>query len=95
MRKKPAKKILTEIDDFFKLAKEESKQNPKIASQHVAKARKLAKRSNLSIKKYRKLFCKKCNSFFTSENSQIRIKKGMKTIKCLQCRAYRRFKIEK
>ena len=109
MRKKPSDKILKEIDDFFALAKrtetkvsgapktkgfraKESKQQA-TASCYVANARKLAKRNNLSLKPYRKLFCKKCSSFFTSDNSQIRINKGIKSIKCLKCGAYRRFKI--
>lgn len=89
MRKQPDSKILKEIDQLFGNAKK----HPALAIKYVAKARKLAKRNNLSLKKYRKLFCRKCNSYFASKNSQIRIRKGMKSIKCLKCGAYRRFKL--
>ena len=89
MRKKPDDKILKEIDRLFQSAKKD----PAFDVKYITKARKLAKRNNFSLKPYRKLFCRKCNSYFTLENSQIRIKKDLKTIKCLKCMTYRRFKI--
>lgn len=92
MRKIPDKKILMEIEELFRKA-EDLKGRSEFARKCVLKARKLAKRNNISLKQYRRLFCKKCGSYFTSENSVLRIKKGIKTIKCLECGNYRRFKI--
>lgn len=94
MRKRPNEKALKEIKALFELAKQKALQKPKLAIHYVARARKLAKHNNISLREYRKFFCKKCNSFFTVLNSQIRIKKGWKTIKCLCCGSYRRFKIK-
>lgn len=90
MRKKPGEKILNEINDFF----EKAKTNPELAVRYISQARKIARRKNISLKSYRKLFCKKCSSYFTSKNSQVRIKKGIKSIKCLKCGSYRRYSIK-
>jgi RNase P subunit RPR2 len=90
MRKKPDEKILREINNLFS----EAKTNPEEAAQYIKKARELAKRNNLSLRSYRKLFCKKCNSYFTAKNSITRIKKGIKSIKCLKCGSYRRFRVK-
>ena len=89
MRKRPDEKSLREIDSLF----EKAKTDPDNAPRCIIKARKIARRKNISLKHYRKLFCKKCSSYFTSKNSQVRIKKGIKTIKCLKCGGYRRFKL--
>ncbi|MEM4215006.1 MAG: hypothetical protein QW484_01435 [Candidatus Pacearchaeota archaeon] len=94
MRKIPDAKIVKEIDKLFINAKK-TRNKPKIARRYVAKARKLAKRNNFSLKKYRKLFCHKCNSFYSSKNSQLRIKKGNIIIKCLECGNYARYVINK
>lgn len=94
MRKIPDAKIIKEIDNLFIKARE-AKNKPKIARRYVAKARKLAKRNNFSLKKYRRLFCHKCNSFYSSKNSQLRIKKGKLNIKCLECGSYARYVINK
>ena len=89
MRKKPGEKILNEIDTLFS----EAKTNPDNAPRCIIKARKIARRKNISLKHYRKLFCKKCSSYFTSKNSQVRIKNKVKSVKCLKCGGYRRFRI--
>ena len=95
MRKKPSAIIIEKINNLFKLAEEESKKRPEIAKKYIKQARKTAKRANLSLRKYRRLFCHKCNSYFTSENSHVRIKKGTKSVKCLECGSYQRHPIKK
>ena len=49
--------------------------------EEIRKIKKLASSKNIKLGEYKKRFCKKCYSLFNSE-SQIRIKKGFKTIKC-------------
>jgi predicted Zn finger-like uncharacterized protein len=51
----------------------------------VRKIKKIAMKHRIKLGKNKRLFCKKCFSVFNSQNSQIRIKKGMKTIKCKKC----------
>jgi RNase P subunit RPR2 len=51
----------------------------------IKKIKKLAMSKNLKLGSLRKKFCKKCYCFFDSKNSQTRIKKGFKTIKCKKC----------
>lgn len=94
MRKIPDKKIIGKINELFIKAKEESKTNPSMAKKHVALARKIAKRENFSLKKYRRHFCHKCNNYFIpGKNCIVRISKGKKSIKCLECNNFMRIKI--
>ena len=51
----------------------------------IKKIKKLAMSKNIKLGDYRKKFCKKCYSLFNSNNSEIRIKKGFKIIKCKNC----------
>jgi RNase P subunit RPR2 len=60
----------------------------------IKKIKKLAMSRNIKIGDLRKKFCKKCYSFFNSKNSEIRIKKGFKTIKCKNCNWLSKYKIE-
>ncbi|MEM4152971.1 MAG: hypothetical protein QXK80_02565 [Candidatus Pacearchaeota archaeon] len=95
MRKIANKKVVDEIDKFFKEAKEKAENKPEVAKKLVALARKKAKRENFSLRKYNKLFCRKCNEFFIpGKTCHIRIKKGKLNIKCLNCGTYRRFVIK-
>ncbi len=96
MRKKPDKLILKNINKLFALAKKESKKRPRLSKRYIALARKIAKRSNISLKNYRRLFCHKCNAFFVpGKNCQIRISKGKVSIKCLGCKSYVRYVYKK
>jgi len=52
------------------------------SNEEIRKIKKLASSKNIKLKDYKKKFCKKCFSLFNSGNSQIRIKKGFKIIKC-------------
>lgn len=51
----------------------------------IKKAKKLAMSKNIKLGKFKRKFCKKCYSLFGSKNSEIRIKKGFKIIKCKKC----------
>ena len=51
----------------------------------IKKAKKLAMSKNIKLGKLKRKFCKRCYSLFDSKNSEIRIKKGFKIIKCKNC----------
>ena len=94
MRKKPDNRVLKDIDDLFAEAKNNANINPLLSKRQVSTARKMAKRNNLSLRKYRRLFCHKCNAYFTGNNCQTRIKSNMKIMKCLECSHYNRYMIK-
>ena len=87
MVKKNKKESLEEIEAFFSNL---SKKTP----QEVKKIMKIAMAHNVKLKERRKLFCKKCFAVLNAKNSEIRIKKGMKTVKCLVCNAAQRWKLK-
>ncbi|UZE93671.1 MAG: ribonuclease P [Candidatus Pacearchaeota archaeon] len=92
MRKEADKLILDNIWKLFMFAKKESKKRPKLAKKYVMMVRKLAKRSNISLRKYRRKFCHKCNAYFVpGKNIKIRISKGKVSVKCLECGHYSRY----
>lgn len=59
----------------------------------IKKIKKLAMSKNIKLKEYKKLFCKKCLCLFDSNNCCIRIKSGVKNIKCNNCGFISRYKI--
>jgi RNase P subunit RPR2 len=63
--------------------------NPK----EVKKAKKFAMSKNLKLGNLKKKFCKKCYNLFDSKNSEIKIKKGFKIIKC-NCGNISRYKLK-
>jgi len=83
-----------------KLSKSETEQeikkifqsNP--APKQIKKAKKLAMSKNIKLGKFRKLFCKKCLALFNPSNSEIRIKKPLKIIKCNRCGYISRYKLK-
>ncbi len=85
MKKIPKKEAKKQIEFFFKNLKDKS-------AKDVKKIKKLAMSHNISLKSKRKLFCKKCLIPFNEP--KIRIKKGMKTIKCENCGFVNRWKIK-
>ncbi len=96
MRKIPSKEIIREIDALFERARKDARLMPKNARKIIALARKTAKRNNFSLKKYRRLFCHKCNSYFIpGKNCNVRFLKGKKVIKCLECGSFMRIKLLK
>jgi RNase P subunit RPR2 len=88
------------MNNSKKLSKEEIKekikqtflsQNP--TQKQIKKAKKLAMSKNIKLGILKKKFCKKCFNFFTPNNSEIRIKKGFKIIKCKNCNHLNRYKL--
>ena len=60
----------------------------------IKKAKKLAMSKKIRLGKLKQKFCKKCYSLFNSQNSEIRIKKGFKIIKCKRCNQISRYKLK-
>jgi len=54
----------------------------------------LAMSKNIKIGGMKKRYCKKCYSLFTIKNSEIRIKKPYKKIKCKNCGYITRYKLK-
>jgi len=75
----------SKINDFFKEIKSKT---PK----EILKIKKLAMNQKISLKKFRKEFCKKCLNPY-SGNEKIRINKGIKSITCKKCEYVSRWKI--
>ncbi len=61
--------------------------------QEIKKLKKLAMSKNLKLGDYKKKFCKNCCSLFNLNNTEIRIKKGFKVIRCKNCRHISRHKL--
>ncbi len=88
MKKKLTKKDAKEkIKEFFESSKDKT---PK----EIKKIKKFSMSYNLPLKEKRKLFCKKCYVFFNSNNSKIRIKKGIKSITCKECNNITKWKLK-
>ena len=83
-----------------KISKQETEQqikqifsnNP--TQKQIKEAKRLAMSKNIQLGDLRKKFCKKCFTFFTPNNSEIRIKKPLKVIKCKGCGYVGRFKLK-
>ena len=60
----------------------------------IKKAKRLAMNKKIKFGNLKKKFCKKCYLFFNSENSEVRIKNGMKIIKCQSCGQINRHKLK-
>ncbi len=77
--------ILTMINSIF--LKNSSKKE-------IKKLKRLSMSKNIKLGNLRKKFCKKCLAYFTSETSEIRIKKHHKTVRCKNCGYISRWKIK-
>lgn len=76
-----------EIEDFFLNIKHKT---PK----QIKKIKRLASNKKIPLKEKRKLFCKKCFNPY-SGNEKTRIKKGMKSVVCLNCKHLSKWRIKK
>ena len=85
MKKFSKTEVEKKIKDFFGNIENKT---PK----EVKKIKKLAMSQNISLKDFRKKFCKKC--FSPLENSKTRIKNGIKSVECKSCRQINRWKIK-
>lgn len=87
--KEVEKKIANErIEILLNLAREEAlKNNSERAKRYVHLLIKIAKFCNVRLGKRKSQFCKYCETYFTSQNSKIRInsKKRRVEILCLNC----------
>ena len=83
-RKLSKQEIQEKIQEIFS-----SNPSPK----QIKKIKKLAMSKNIKLGNLRKKFCKKCYSFFNTENSEIKIKKPYRIIKCRKCGYLSRWKI--
>ncbi|MFH1249438.1 MAG: hypothetical protein V1660_04785 [archaeon] len=94
MSKKKEKAIAErQIRMLFAKAKKSSFDS-QISKEFVRKARKEAMHLNIKLsKETRQKFCKKCLSYFNTNNCQIRIKKGFRVIKCTNCKCLSRYKL--
>lgn len=86
MKQKLSKK---EIEDKIKNI---FSSNP--SKEDIRKAKNLAMSKNVKLKNYKNKFCKKCLTYFNSNNCQIRIKKGFKILKCKECNYISRYKLK-
>jgi len=82
--------ILDEIEKIF------SKKSP--TQKDIKKIKNLAMSKNIKLKGLRKKFCRNCFTFFTPNNSEVRIKKQnnvlIKSIKCKNCGCINRWKMK-
>ena len=87
MEKQGKKQAEERIKEFFKNL--ESKK-----PDDIKKTKRLAMHNKIKLKALRKKFCKRCYSVFNAQNSQTRIKKGFKAVKCLKCGCISRWRIK-
>ena len=66
----------------------------KSSPNEIKRAKKLAMNKKIRLGEYRKRFCKKCYSQYNSSNSEVRIKNGLKVIRCKECKTISRYKIK-
>lgn len=78
-----------EAEEFIKKAFEG---NP--SKESLKNLKLLAMSKNIKISEHRKRYCKNCYSLFTTKNSEIRIKKPYKKIKCKNCGYIARYKLK-
>ncbi|MBS3075931.1 hypothetical protein J4429_05750 [Candidatus Pacearchaeota archaeon] len=86
---KPVKLSKQEIQEKISLI---FSSNP--SPKQIKKIKKLAMSKNIKLGNFRKKFCKKCYNLFNSNNSEIRIKKPYKIIKCRNCNYINRYKLK-
>ena len=82
--------VLEDIYRLFNLA--EKKQD--MSKRYIELAKKIARGHGIKMpKELKSRYCNKCYSLFNAKNSRLRIKKGFKIIKCLECNSYKRIKV--
>jgi RNase P subunit RPR2 len=73
--------------------KEEIKKafNKELSPKEIKKIKRLAMKYNIKLGELRKKFCKKC---FSTKLKIRRVKKGIKTVECEQCKNVMRWKLK-
>lgn len=92
MRKQINQNVSKKIDELFSnISKDQNYSGNKKIIKEVIE---IAKRDSFPLREKRKLFCKKCLSyFFVGKNCKIRINHGIKSVKCLNCGNISRYKL--
>lgn len=67
--------------------------NSNPSPKQIKKLKRLAMSKNIKLGKLKQKFCKKCLILFNSKNSEIKIKKPLKIIKCKNCGYVGRYKL--
>lgn len=81
---------------LLKMAEKEAVSHPERAMRYVWLARKISMKYRRKIPpQYRRRFCRRCLSFFTTTNCRIRIRNGIISILCLKCGWKRRIPYKK
>lgn len=70
-----------QIAELFQLAE----RTPRMADRYVAKARKLASRSRISLRQYNRVHCRKCGAYFTAKTLRVRMRPSSIVYTCLRC----------
>lgn len=79
-----------EVEELIK----KSFENNNLSKERLKKLKLLSMSKNIKMGGLRKKFCKNCYSLFTIKNSEIRIKKPYKKIKCKNCGYIVRYKLK-
>ncbi len=83
------------ISMLFSLAEKAALKGEKeLARRYVSLARRIAEKVNLRVgRRYGKKFCRRCNTFFTSDTLKVRVDKNTKSILyiCKECGYIRRY----
>lgn len=77
------------------LFREAASADAKRAKRYMQLAKKIGMRYNVRLGRLKRKFCKYCYSYFTSANSETRLKKGTINIKCLSCNNVKRIRYKK
>ena len=85
MKKLSKKETEEKIKGFFQNIKNKT-------PDEIKKATKQAMSHNIKLKQLKKTFCRKC--FMPYKNPNIRIKRGIKSVKCEKCGYVSRWKIK-
>lgn len=78
------KEAIDKIEEYFSKNDHDSEKTKKI--------KKLAMRHRISLKDYRKKFCKKC--YFDLNSGKIRVSKEYKYVECFNCKKRNTWKIK-
>jgi RNase P subunit RPR2 len=75
-----------EIERLFTLAAEAGAAEQKLADRYVHLACELSRRNRVSLRKYNRVHCRKCSTFFTSKTLRVRTRAGVGIVyACLRC----------
>ena len=84
-----------DIEKLFTLASEIAPREQKLADKYVALARKLASRNRVSLRRYNRVHCRKCSTYFTSKTLRVRTRQTAVVYACLKCGHITRIRKEK